>query len=75
MSNVLSIRIPRDLKKALEELNDIDWRSEIIEFLRERVEYYRRLKVLKRAREIIEKIPEVPLGTAVSYVREDRDSY
>ncbi|MEM4514333.1 MAG: CopG family transcriptional regulator [Ignisphaera sp.] len=74
MSGVLSIRIPRELKKALEELNDVDWKSEIVNFLRERVEYYRRLKVLKKAREVIEKLPEATLGTADSYVREDRDS-
>lgn len=39
-----------------------------------RVKYYHRLKVLKRVREVLEKIPEVPSGTATGYVRKDRDS-
>ncbi|MCS7139620.1 MAG: CopG family transcriptional regulator [Candidatus Nezhaarchaeota archaeon] len=75
MSDVLSIRIPRDLKKSLEELKDVDWRGEIISFLNSRIEYYRRLKALAEARKVIEKLPEAPRGTTFSYVREDRDSH
>lgn len=74
MSAVLSIRIPRRLKEAMKELKDVNWRDEIVKFLTERVEYYRRLKVLEEVSRIVEKLPEAEPGTAERYVREDRDS-
>lgn len=48
--------------------------DEVVEFLRKRIEYYRRLKVLKRVREVIEKIRGASLSTVANYVRRDRDS-
>ena len=75
MSAVLSIRIPRELKRKLEELSSmVDWRREIIEFLSERVKYYRRLRALQHVEQILQKHPELPRGTAARLVREDRDS-
>lgn len=70
----MSIRIPRELKIEMRELKDVNWRDEIVKFLTERVEYYRRLKVIEEVRKIIEKIPGAEPGTAERYVREDRDS-
>lgn len=75
MSEVLGIRIPRELKKAMEELKDVDWRKEIVEFLWKRVEMYKRLKVLKEVRKVLETVPEAPRGVATSLVRGDRDSH
>ncbi len=75
MSEVLSIRVPRELKKKIEELKElVDWRSEIVEFLWKRVEYYEKLKVLREVEKIMENHPELPPGLAVRLVREDRDS-
>lgn len=74
-SDVLSIRIPRKLKEAMRELRDVNWRDEIVGFLAERVEYYRRLKVLEEVSRIIEKLPEAESGVAERCVREDRDSH
>lgn len=74
MSDVLSVRIPRKLKECMKELKDVDWRSEIVSFLTERVEYYRKLKVIEEVRKIIDNIPEAEAGTAERYVREDRVS-
>ena len=75
MSEVLSIRVPRELKKALRELEDVfDWRREIIEFLEERVRYYKRLKVLEELDERLAVHPVLPRGSAVEAVRSDRDS-
>lgn len=52
----------------------VDWRSEVIAFIEERVRTYRRLKALKRVDEVLEKLPETPRGLASRLVREDRDS-
>ena len=76
MSAVLSIRIPRELKEELDEVKDVmDIKGEVIEFLRRRVAYYKKVKTLKRAHAILEKHEPAPRGTAWRSVREDRDSY
>ncbi|BES81746.1 hypothetical protein PABY_13130 [Pyrodictium abyssi] len=75
VSEVLSIRVPRELKKRLEALKDtVDWRSEIVRFLEERVEYYERLKAIREIEEMMKNHPELPRGFAARSVREDRDS-
>ncbi len=75
MSEVLSIRVPRELKRRLEALKgEVDWRSEIIRFLEERVAYYERLRALRELEEALASHPELPRGTAARLVREDRDS-
>lgn len=58
----------------MKELKEVNWRDEIVKFLTERVEYYRRLKTIEEIRKIVEKLPEAEPGTAERYVREDRDS-
>ena len=75
MSEVLSIRIPRDLKKRMKELEGlVDWKEEIVKFLEERVRYYRRFLAIKRAHEVLASHPLLPRGSAVESVRGDRDS-
>jgi cell fate (sporulation/competence/biofilm development) regulator YlbF (YheA/YmcA/DUF963 family) len=76
MSVVFSIRIPRKLKEEMEELKDlIDWRSEIIAFIEERVRMYKRMKALQEITRMLEELPETPRGTAGRIVREDRDRH
>ena len=76
MSDVLSVRIPRDVKKKMELFRDVvDWNEEIRKFLESRVDELYRVKVVEEVRKVVEKLPEVPEGIATIYVREDRDSY
>jgi len=76
VSEVLSIRVPRELKRRLEALRDmVDWRSEIVKFLEERVEYYEKLKAIREIEELMKSHPELPRGLAAGSVREDRDSH
>lgn len=76
MSEVLSIRIPKELKKELDELREfIDIKKEVIEFLNKRVREYRRLRTLKEVHEALERHPILLRGTAAKSVREDRDSH
>jgi len=75
LSVVLSIRIPEELKKEIDEVKDfVDIKEEIVCFLWERVRAYKRLKVLKEVRSVLNSHPELPSGIAVKLVREDRDS-
>ncbi len=65
MSVVFSIRIPRKLKEEMEELKDlVDWRSEIIAFIEEKVRMYKRMKALQEITKMLEELPETPRGIA-----------
>jgi hypothetical protein len=75
MSDVLSIRVPKEIKRKMELLKDvIDWNEEIRKFLECRVDELYRRRVLEEVRKVIERLPEMPRGTVTAYVREDRDS-
>jgi len=76
MSVVFSVRIPRKLKEEMEELKDlVDWRSEIVAFIEERVRMYKRMKALQEITRMLEELPETPRGMAGRIVREDRDRH
>ena len=76
MSVVISVRVPKKLKEEMDRLSSyVNWSEEIRRFLEERVKELRRKLILEEVRKVIEKLPEAPRGTAVSYVREDRDSH
>jgi len=75
MSDVLSIRIPKEIKRKMELLKDVvDWNGEIRKFLERMVDELYRRRVIEEVRRVIEKLPEMPRGTVTAYVREDRDS-
>jgi len=60
----------------MDSLQDVvNWSKEIRIFIESGAEEIKRIKVLEEVRRVIEELPEVPRGTAVSYVREDRDSH
>jgi len=76
LSEVLSIRIPRELKKRIDKLKSfVDWKKEIIKFLEDRVRYYERMKIVKEIHKLLETHPTFPKGSVVKAVREDRDSH
>ena len=71
---VVSFRIPKELKKAMKEI-EINWSEEIRKFIEAKVREYKRRKALEEMDAMLASLPKVKKGTAVSYVREDRDSY
>jgi len=76
MGKVVSIRVPDEVKRWMDELRgEINWSREIREFIIMRIEEVRRRRVLNEVIEYIESLPEAPRGTASRLVREDRDSH
>ena len=73
MSDILSIRVPKDVKERLRKYKDFNWRSYIVEMIE------RKLRELE-LREIIEKIDELNRDLEQSKVdrwkmiREDRNA-
>ena len=73
MSEVISFKVPKELKKKVEKLKDvIDWPSELRAFVEERVWTAERSLVIRR---ILERTPEktLPAGSVVKAIREDRE--
>jgi len=70
---VITIRIPRELKEAMEEL-DINWSEEIRRFIARRVDEGLRKRKLEEAIAMLKGTESVERGFAGKSVREDRDS-
>ena len=66
---VISFKVPRELKKKAEKL---DWPSELRAFVEDRVRAAERSLVVRR---ILERSPEktLPAGSVVKAIREDRE--
>ncbi len=72
MSVVIGIRVPKELKKKLDELG-INYSEEIKKFLEELVFRENMRRVLENIKKIRRKIGKVEGNLAVEFVREDRD--
>jgi hypothetical protein len=72
--SVVSVRVPRELKEKMRKYRDkINWSEEIRRFIENKILEAERENTLSRLEELINQLPTVPRGTAVRYVREDRD--
>ncbi len=76
MSVTVSFRIPRELKERMDRLcGKVNWSEEVRRFLEERVREYEQLEAIRELEETLKTLPQAPRGTALRYVREDRDSH
>ncbi len=71
MSEVLSIRISKELREAMKKI-DIDWRREIESFIKRRLRHYFKEKYLRDARLLRSNIHKAKISSA-ELIREDRD--
>jgi hypothetical protein len=53
----------------------VNWSEEVRRFLEERVREYEQLEAIRELEEALKTLPQAPRGTALRYVREDRDSH
>jgi len=78
MSEIISVRIPKELKRKMDALRDrVEWSEEIRRFLERRVNELWREKVLEEIEKVIDglDLSELPAGTVAKIVREDRDCH
>lgn len=72
---MISVRINKKLKDTLED-EGVDLKTEIKEFLAQRVQQTERKKAFERLKKLIkENVKPSPAGFAVKTVREDRASH
>ena len=75
MGTVISIRVPEELKREMDRLrNKVNWSEEIREFIKRRIEEYKKKEIINELVEYIKTLPEAPKGVAQELVRESRDS-
>ena len=72
MSAVYSVRIPRELKEALEKLDEVDWQRELRAFLERKVRRKLVVKQLEEARKIRAGMKR--RVNAAEMIREDREN-
>ena len=75
-SAVITVRVPKELKEAMDRYSAmINWSEEIRNFIVRRIAELRREEVLNKLNSIIDRLPESQSGSVSSLVREDRDSH
>ena len=72
MSEVLSIRIRKELKEAMKKIK-IDWRREIEEFIERQVKKYTKELYLEKARRLRGRLKAIDFSQA-EWIREDRNA-
>jgi len=72
MSVVFSVRIPKKLKKLMDECKGVDWAEEVKAFINKRVRELLMKEYLKAAREAREQLDEIPVSVD-KLIREDRE--
>ncbi|MCD6483692.1 MAG: hypothetical protein J7L47_01115 [Candidatus Odinarchaeota archaeon] len=76
MNDVITVRLPPELKREITKLKDkINWSEEIRNFIRKKVEEYKKREVIKEVVDYIERLPDALEGAIQKLVREDRDSH
>lgn len=76
MCPTLSVRLPDQLKEAMERLRDrVNWSEEIRRFIEKKIDDERKRALLEEVDTHIRELPEAPWGTASRLVRGDRDSH
>jgi len=71
-TSVYSVRIPKELRRAIEEMDDVDWQEEIRRAIAELVRRKRKERLLQKARTLRERMRAQV--DAARLVREDRDA-
>ena len=70
-TTVYSVRIPKEIRDAMEKTKDIDWQEEIRRMIVERVRQETKKRLLEEAKEIRKKMKSSSIS---EMIREDRDS-
>lgn len=72
-SCVYTIRIPKEVRKTMDEMKDVNWQSDIRQAVVEIVKAKKRQKLLAEADEVRERTRDLGIS-ASELIREDRDA-
>jgi hypothetical protein len=72
-THVYSIRLHKDVRQLMDEMDDINWQEEIRRLVETKVRETNKQRILLRAEKRLEKMVENKIGAAMM-IREDRDA-
>ncbi|MBO3753698.1 MAG: CopG family transcriptional regulator [Candidatus Brockarchaeota archaeon] len=76
MSEIIAVKVSRELKKKMKTLKkEVNWPEEIRRFIEAKVREVEAKKTIERITREIENTEGVPKGFVVKLVREDRESH
>ncbi len=75
MTEVVSIRVPKELKERMRRLRGVNWSELIRRFIEEAVSRYEAEEVIRKVEEDLKNIPELPPGTVSRWLRIDREGH
>ncbi len=70
-TTVYSIRIPREIREAMEKMKDVDWQEEIRKMIIDRVRKELKRRLLEEAKELRSKMKSSNIS---DMIREDRNA-
>jgi len=75
MSEIVAVKVPKHLRDAMRRLKDkIKWSEEIRAFIEDKLREAESEENIKKVIQMLRETGEVPKGSAVKSIREDRDS-
>ena len=75
VSEVITLRVDREIKRKMEALGpDLNWSEEVRFLLLKRLRQLARERALKLSAEANRGLPALPRGTVAKMIREDRDA-
>ena len=72
-SFVYSIRLQNDIRRMMEEMDDINWQAEIKRLVEADIRERKKRRILARAEQRLKKMVPNKVGAAIM-IREDRDA-
>jgi len=75
MSNIVCVRVSRELREKMKKFHNINWSELIRKFIEETVSRLEAEELLKKIENDLRDVPILPAGTVSRWIRVDRDSH
>jgi len=75
MSNIVCVRVSRELREKMKKFHNINWSELIRKFIEETVSRLEAQELLKKIENDLRDVPILPAGTVSRWIKADRDSH
>lgn len=76
MSVVVSVKVPRKVKEAMDKMkSSVNWSEEIRNYILDKLEREKRIENTSKVEEMLHGIRRLPKGSTAKLIRDDRDHH
>jgi hypothetical protein len=75
MSNIVCVRVSRDLREKMKKFHNINWSDLIRGFIEESISRLEAEELIKKIENVLRDVSTLPAGTVSRWIRADRDSH